>query len=75
MKRKTRWKFWHHLFSILRHNPAIWDHYLTICAHVEHFMVYREIVRDDIQQQLKEFKRKEEQLAQIPSTLEAVSSS
>ena len=61
-KRKTRWKFWHHLFSILQENPAVWEHYLTVCAHIEHFMVYREIVRDDINQQLAEFQRKQSQL-------------
>nr|WP_318722867.1 B12-binding domain-containing radical SAM protein [Roseofilum sp. SID1] len=67
-QRKTRWKFWHHLFSILRHNPAVLEHYLIVCAHIEHFMVYRTIVRDDIDQQLQEFKKKERQLSQIPST-------
>ncbi|UZQ54000.1 DUF4070 domain-containing protein [Trichothermofontia sichuanensis B231] len=52
IKRRTRWKFWHHLFSILRRNPAVWVHYLTVCAHNEHFLEYREIVRSQIEQQL-----------------------
>ena len=52
IKRSTRWKFWHHLFSIIKQNPAVWEHYLTICAHNEHFMEYRQIVRDQIQEQL-----------------------
>ncbi len=58
-KRNTRWKFWHHLFGILLHNPQVWEHYLTVCAHNEHFLVYRQIVRDEIERQLAEFKRQE----------------
>jgi radical SAM superfamily enzyme YgiQ (UPF0313 family) len=63
LKRKTRWKFWHHLFSIIKHNPDVWEHYLTVCAHNEHFMEYRQIVRDEIEQQLAEFKSREKQEA------------
>ena len=55
VKRKTRWKFWHHLFSIFKRNPAVWEHYLTVCAHNEHFLEYRQIVRDQIEGQLAEF--------------------
>jgi len=51
-QRSTRWKFWHHLFSIIKNNPAVWDHYLTVCAHNEHFLEYREIVRQEIDEQL-----------------------
>jgi radical SAM superfamily enzyme YgiQ (UPF0313 family) len=54
-KRQTRWKFWHHLFSIIKNNPAVWEHYLTLCAHNEHFMEYRQIVRDEIEAQLVEY--------------------
>ncbi len=54
-KRRTRWKFWHHLFGILKHNPGVWEHYLMLCAHNEHFLEYRQIVRDEIEQQLAEF--------------------
>jgi len=74
-KRKTRWKFWHHLFSILRQNPAVWEHYLIVCAHIEHFMVYRTIVRDDIQAQLQEFKQKQKQLQTTPSVLDSLAHS
>ena len=59
IKRKTRWKFWHHLFSVMRQNPAVWDAYLTVCAHNEHFLEYRQIVRDEIEAQLIEFQRQE----------------
>ncbi|AFZ00642.1 B12-binding domain-containing radical SAM protein [Calothrix sp. PCC 6303] len=55
IKRETRWKFWHHLFSILKRNPKVFDHYLATCAHIEHFYEYRQIVRDEIESQLKEY--------------------
>lgn len=58
-KRSTRWKFWHHLFSIIKRNPAVWEQYLTVCAHNEHFLQYREIVKMEIELQLKEFKQRE----------------
>jgi radical SAM superfamily enzyme YgiQ (UPF0313 family) len=50
--RKSRWVFWRNLIGILRHNPRVWDHYLTICAINEHFLEYRQIVRDQIEHQL-----------------------
>lgn len=59
LKRNTRWKFWHHLFSIFKHNPAVWEHYLTVCAHNEHFLEYRQIVRNEIEVQLAEFQARE----------------
>jgi radical SAM superfamily enzyme YgiQ (UPF0313 family) len=55
VKRETRWKFWHHLFSILKRNPKTFDHYLATCAHIEHFYEYRQIVRDEIDAQLQEY--------------------
>ncbi len=62
VKRKTRWKFWHHLFSIIKNNPGVWDHYLTVCAHNEHFLAYRQIVRDQIEAQMAEFFAQEAKL-------------
>jgi radical SAM superfamily enzyme YgiQ (UPF0313 family) len=55
IKRETRWKFWHHLFSILKHNPGVIEHYISACAHNEHFLEYRQIVRDQIESQLTEY--------------------
>ncbi len=55
IKRNTRWKFWHHLFSIIKNNPGVWEQYLTLCAHNEHFLEYRQIVKDQIESQLQEF--------------------
>lgn len=55
VKRETRWKFWHHLFSILKRNPGVVEHYISACAHNEHFLEYRQIVRDEIEKQLAEY--------------------
>ncbi len=64
-KRNTRWQFWQHLFSIIRHNPGVWEHYLTMCAHNEHFLEYRQIVKDEIEAQLVEFQAQEAELQKI----------
>jgi radical SAM superfamily enzyme YgiQ (UPF0313 family) len=53
--RKTRFRFWMCLAGILRHNPKVWEPYLGICALGEHFLEYREIVRDQIGAQLQEY--------------------
>ncbi|MGH7998677.1 MAG: B12-binding domain-containing radical SAM protein, partial [Brasilonema sp.] len=55
IKRETRWKFWHHLFSIIKHNPKVAEQYLATCAHNEHFLEYRQIVREQIESQLAEY--------------------
>ncbi|NEQ95879.1 MAG: DUF4070 domain-containing protein [Cyanothece sp. SIO2G6] len=52
IKRDTRWQFWRQLVSIMRQNPKVFQHYLVNCAHLEHFMDYRQIVRDEINAQL-----------------------
>ncbi len=55
VKRSTRWSFWRYLFSMIRHNPGVWDHYLTVCAHAEHFIEFRQLVRGQIEAQLAEY--------------------
>lgn len=55
LKRNTRWQFWQQLFSIIRHNPGVFKHYLTNCAHLEHFVDYRQIVRNEIESQLSKY--------------------
>jgi radical SAM superfamily enzyme YgiQ (UPF0313 family) len=62
VQRHTRWMFWHHLFSIIRRNPGVWEHYIAVCAHNEHFLEYRQIVRDQIEAQLAEFRAEEARL-------------
>ncbi|MFN9608862.1 MAG: B12-binding domain-containing radical SAM protein, partial [Pseudanabaena sp.] len=68
IKRDTRWKFWHHLFSMIKRNPAVWEHYLIVCAHNEHFMEYRDIVRREIEAQLSAYWKEEERLKLINPT-------
>jgi radical SAM superfamily enzyme YgiQ (UPF0313 family) len=65
IKRDTRWKFWHHLFSILKRNPGVWTYYLTTCAHAEHFIEYRQLVRAQIEAQLQEYRRSEAQTRRL----------
>ncbi|HIK53561.1 MAG TPA: B12-binding domain-containing radical SAM protein [Synechococcales cyanobacterium M55_K2018_004] len=57
IKRETRWLFWHHLIHILIKNPAVVEQYVTVCAHNEHFLEYREIVKNQIEAQLAEYER------------------
>ncbi|MDY6785220.1 MAG: B12-binding domain-containing radical SAM protein [Cyanobacteriota bacterium] len=54
-KRETRLQFWRNLLGIVRHNPGVWTHYLTVCAHAEHFIEFRQLVRDQIEAQLVKF--------------------
>ncbi len=65
IKRDTRWKFWHHLFSIIKRNPGVWTHYLTTCAHAEHFIEYRQLVRAQIEAELSEYRRNEAQQQRV----------
>ena len=53
--RETRWQFWINFVRILWRNPRVWDHYLSICALNEHFLEYRQIVREQLESQLQEF--------------------
>jgi radical SAM superfamily enzyme YgiQ (UPF0313 family) len=57
--RESRTVFWKNFFGILRHNPRVWDHYLSICATNEHFFTYRDIVRDQINAQLEIYLKEE----------------
>ncbi len=70
IKRETRWKFWHHLFSIIKRNPSVAEHYLATCAHVEHFLEYRQIVRDQIESQLAQYLAQEAQRPKLVETPE-----
>jgi radical SAM superfamily enzyme YgiQ (UPF0313 family) len=70
IKRDTRWMFWHHLFGILRHNPAVFEHYISVCAHNEHFLEYREIVRTEIEAQLADFIAERDRQKQVEEVVE-----
>lgn len=54
VKRDTRFQFWWQLRSIIQRNPGVFKHYLLNCAHLEHFIEYRQIVRDEITAQMAE---------------------
>jgi radical SAM superfamily enzyme YgiQ (UPF0313 family) len=51
--RRSRWKFWHHAVSIACRNRRVWDHYLTLCAHNEHFLVFRDTIQRDVAAQIR----------------------
>jgi radical SAM superfamily enzyme YgiQ (UPF0313 family) len=53
--RKTRWKFWLNLFKMLRYNSKVVVRYINVCAFFEHFGEYRQIVRDQINEQLEAY--------------------
>lgn len=53
--RPTRWAFWHHLLALLVSNRRVVSHYLSVCAHLEHFMPYREVVRDRLRAELDRY--------------------
>ncbi len=52
MARKTRWRFWYRLVCMALRNPGVWGHFVTTCAHAEHYIEYREKVKTDILAQL-----------------------
>jgi radical SAM superfamily enzyme YgiQ (UPF0313 family) len=57
--RDTRWAFWRNLYNMARLNPGGISSYLSVCAQIEHFVEYREIVRAEIEAQVEEFLRQE----------------
>ncbi|MGP1386222.1 MAG: B12-binding domain-containing radical SAM protein [Thainema sp.] len=75
VKRNTRWQFWRNLVGILRHNPRVWAHYLSICALNEHFLEYRQIVCDNLEKQLTLFLEREVAEAQTRQEAEIKQSS
>ncbi|MEA5620597.1 B12-binding domain-containing radical SAM protein [Cronbergia sp. UHCC 0137] len=62
MLRNTRWQFWRNLWSMYQHNPGGVSSYLAVCAQIEHFLEYRQIVRDQIEAQVAEFQAAEAKL-------------
>jgi radical SAM superfamily enzyme YgiQ (UPF0313 family) len=53
--RETRSSFWIYLWNMYRHNPGGVVSYLTVCAQIEHFLDYRQVVREQIEHQLAAF--------------------
>ncbi|WP_413173062.1 B12-binding domain-containing radical SAM protein [Anabaena azotica] len=60
--RNTRWQFWRNLWNMYKHNPGGISSYLAVCAQIEHFLEYRQIVRDQIEAQVAEFLAAEAQV-------------
>ena len=52
VRRNTRWRFWRALVGMARHNPARFKGFVSILAHSEHFLEYRQIVRREIEEQI-----------------------
>ena len=52
---KTRRLFWHNLLRVLLKKPRQLEIYLTLCAYLEHFTEYRQIVREQIDLQLANY--------------------
>ncbi len=60
--RDTRWQFWRNLWNMYRLNPGGISSYLSVCAQIEHFVEYRDIVRREIEAQLDQFLQEEARL-------------
>ncbi|HIK32672.1 MAG TPA: B12-binding domain-containing radical SAM protein [Oscillatoriales cyanobacterium M59_W2019_021] len=60
--RETRWQFWRNLWSLYRRNPGGISSYLGVCAQIEHFLDYRELVRQEIEAQLADYLAEEAKL-------------
>lgn len=55
IKRSTRWQFWKQLFAIIQKNPEVFTHYLTSCAHIEHFLEYRQIIWNEVTTEVTDY--------------------
>ncbi len=67
---ETRGKFWSHFLTLIRKYPSWAPGYLIACTQLEHFLEYRELVRDRIGKQLtvyQQFLQEKPELAQIAS--------
>ncbi|MBE9078528.1 DUF4070 domain-containing protein [Romeria aff. gracilis LEGE 07310] len=55
--RNTRWRFWGNLASMLWRYPHVATNYISVCAQAEHFIDFRQVVKDNIEAQLQQFLR------------------
>lgn len=65
--RKTRWQFWRNLFNMYRYNRGGLSSYLSVCAQIEHFLEYRQIVKEQMEAQLAQLPK--QVLYSLPSDL------
>ncbi|MBE9211258.1 DUF4070 domain-containing protein [Plectonema cf. radiosum LEGE 06105] len=68
IKRNTRFQFWIQLFLILRHNPKVLVSYISMCALLEHHIEYRQIVKNEIEGQIADYRKLN--LSQKPQQVE-----
>jgi radical SAM superfamily enzyme YgiQ (UPF0313 family) len=66
---KTRWRFWKYFWTIFRNYPDWLGGYLMGCAQLEHFMEFRETVRDHIQEQLVDYHKIPSKTGQVAPEL------
>jgi radical SAM superfamily enzyme YgiQ (UPF0313 family) len=71
IKRKTRLRFWVNLAIMLWRYPAVAANYISVCAQAEHFLEFRQIVRDNIEAQLAVYQAakqtKDDQAQKMPA--------
>lgn len=61
---------WHHLGHIIIANPGVAEQYLAVCAHNEHFLEYRDIVRQQIGDQLAAYRQSQRTPTATPTPVE-----
>lgn len=49
---ETRWQLWGHLWKLARSHTDSMGRYIMGCAQLEHFLEYRQVLRDRISEQL-----------------------
>lgn len=71
--RKTRFSFWWYLWKMFLHNRSGIPSYLGVCAQAEHFIEYRERVKQSIELQLQTYLNGEDkqQHERIASSMKA----
>lgn len=53
VKRESRWLFWRYLIRMMLERPQLLEEYLRLALLNEHFLDYREVVRDQVAAQLE----------------------
>ena len=71
--RKTRFLFWRYLWQMGKHNRGGLGSYLGLCAYIEHFLPYRELVKQQITEQLAVFQERERLLGEAQNDARSAS--
>lgn len=53
VQRSIRWSFWSYLWKMFRHNRGGLLSFISQCAYMEHFLEYRQLVKDELEAQLE----------------------